>query len=157
MWYLNAYKITLGTCVFLKMEARSAGLLPAFVLIVLSAPSWRSFSTDSCLPYCTAIDKAWQKILIPIITQKVKCIKRLSQWNISNKFYIVLMTSELQHYLQIPNEGTCYKHKIVTHSVSIAILDVDFCAVGHQQVDDFTVAVPGCQHQAGHLRPEKRQ
>lgn len=27
--------------------------------------------------------------------------------------------------------------------------------MGHQQVDDLTVAVPGRQHQAGNLRPEQ--
>lgn len=27
--------------------------------------------------------------------------------------------------------------------------------MGHQEVDDFTVVVPGCQHQAGHLGPER--
>lgn len=43
----------------------------------------------------------------------------------------------------------------VAHRISIAILDIDFCPMGDQQVDDFTVAIPGCQHQTGHLRPEK--
>lgn len=27
--------------------------------------------------------------------------------------------------------------------------------MGHQEVDDFTVVVPGCQHEAGHLGPER--
>lgn len=49
------------TCVCWKVTAKSAGYLPAFVFMFWSAPSWRSFSTASSLPYCTAIDNAWQK------------------------------------------------------------------------------------------------
>lgn len=48
-----------------------------------------------------------------------------------------------------------YDTKIADHRVSIAVLGIDFCPVGHQQVDDFTVAIPSCQHQRGHLRPER--
>lgn len=55
----------------------------------------------------------------------------------------------------IPTEGTRYDNSTVTHRVSIAILDIDFCPMGDQQVDDLAVVVLGCQHQAGHLRPEK--
>ena len=71
----------------------------------------------------------------------MKCIQQ---------FYIVLMTSELWHNLQIPTEAT------LTHRVSVAILEIDVCPVGHQQVDDLAVAIPGCQHQAGDLLPRKR-
>lgn len=52
--------ICIHTCVCLKTCARSAGLRPLLVLVVLSAPSCKSFSTASSLPYCTAMDKAWQ-------------------------------------------------------------------------------------------------
>lgn len=50
-----------GTCVCLKRTATSVGLLPALVLIVLSAPSWRSCSTASSLSYCTAIHRACRR------------------------------------------------------------------------------------------------
>lgn len=57
----------------------------------------------------------------------------------------------------ILTDGTCYdiKTSTVTHRISIAILGIYFCSMRDQQVDDFTVAVPCCQHQAGHLRPVK--
>lgn len=54
------HKITKSTCGFFVITAKSAGHLPALVVKVLSAPSWRSLSTASCLLCFTAIDKAWR-------------------------------------------------------------------------------------------------
>lgn len=45
----------------------------------------------------------------------------------------------------------------LTHRVSVDILDIEFCSMGDQQVDDFTVAVPGGPHQAGDLKPENNE
>lgn len=129
----------------LKITARSAGLLPALDSMVLSAPSWRSFSTASSLPYCTAIDKAWQTISVLLYHMQSQIYRRLSEWNL-----LIFMPSPSAHF----DHGACYD-KNVAHRTSIAIHHIDFCAMGDQQIDDFTVTLPGCQHQAGHLRPKR--
>ena len=57
---------------------------------------------------------------------------------------------------RFPLKGSALtEKKTVAHRVSIAILDINDCSVGHQQVDDLTVAVPGCQHQTSHLWPKR--
>lgn len=39
-----------------------------------------------------------------------------------------------------------------THCIATAVLGIDFCTMSHQQVNDFSVALPGSTHQRGHLR-----
>lgn len=130
----------------LKITARSAGLLPALVLNVLSAPSWRSFSTASSLPYCTAIDKAWHKILAYTKSKnKFFCTEKYGTLFLCN----FRATAWSAHWKEL-----LWQTKL-THRVSTAILDIDICPMGGQQVDDLTVAIPGSQHQTCHLRPEK--